>query len=127
MLRGRCSHKISLADLDTALPNDVIGRGGVKPEVWQAVAEQETLAGELTCLPAREGDADVLSLGTVDLALLDTLEVVDGSGNAVLQLGNGGLVVGELQKFLPSETPCRARSVIGRRSHLPRQIVHVGR
>jgi hypothetical protein len=32
----------------------------VKPEVWQAVAEQQTLAGELACLPAREGNADVL-------------------------------------------------------------------
>ena len=39
-LRGRCSHKISLADLHTALPHYVVGRSGVKPEVWQAVAKQ---------------------------------------------------------------------------------------
>jgi hypothetical protein len=57
MLRGRCSYEISLADLDTALANDVVGRSGVKPEVWQAVAEQQALACELACLPAREGDA----------------------------------------------------------------------
>src|SRR6476620_1962803 len=119
--------KSRLPDLHTALPHDVVGRGGVKPEVGQAVAEQKALPGELTSLPAREGDADVLSLGPVNLALLDTLEVVDGFGDAVLQLRNGGLVVRELQRFLASETPRRVRSMIGRRSHLPRQIVHVRR
>jgi hypothetical protein len=29
-----------LADLDAALPDDIVGSGGVKPEVWQTVAEQ---------------------------------------------------------------------------------------
>ena len=68
----------------------------MKPEVWQTVAEQEALSGELACLPAWEGDADVLALGTVDLALLDALEIVDCLGDAVFQLSNSGLVVSEL-------------------------------
>jgi hypothetical protein len=37
-------------------------------EVGQAVAQQQALTRELPCLPAWEGDADVLSLGAVDLA-----------------------------------------------------------
>jgi len=32
-------------------------------------------------------------------------EVVDGLGDAVLQLSNGSLVVGELQKVLPARRP----------------------
>jgi hypothetical protein len=36
----RCTHEVALADLDAALPDDVVGGGGVKPEVWQAVADQ---------------------------------------------------------------------------------------
>ena len=82
--RRRRAHEVALADLDTAMPDDVIGGGDVKPEVWQAIAEQQALACELACLPAREGNIDILALGTVDLALLDTLELVDGLGDAVL-------------------------------------------
>ena len=57
-------------------------------EIGQAVAQQEALTSELPCLPAWEGDANVFSLGAVDLRLLDALEVIDGLGNAILQLGN---------------------------------------
>ena len=44
-------------------------------EVGQAVAKQEALARELPCLPAWEGNADVLSLSGVDLVLLDAFEI----------------------------------------------------
>lgn len=125
--RRRRAHEVALADFDTALPNDVIGGGYVKPEVWQAIAEQQALAGELACLPAREGNTDILALGAVNLALLDILEVVDGLGDAVLQLSNSGLVIGEFQKLLASETSRRVGRVISRRPHLPRQIEHVRR
>src|SRR5277367_4110341 len=110
------AHEVALGELNAALPDDVVGGGGVKPEVWQAVAE-----------PGREGDGDVLALGAVDLALLDALQVFDGLSDAVLQLSNGGLVVGELQQLLAGETPGRVGGVIGRGTHLPRQIEHVGR
>ena len=99
----------------------------MKPEVRQTIAEQEALTGKLACLPVREGNADVLILSAVDLTLLDALEVIDGFGDAVLQLGNGCFVVGKLQKLLTGETPRRVCGVIGRRSHLTRQIKHVGR
>ena len=38
--RRRRPHKIALADFDAALPDDVVGGGGVKPEIRQAVAEK---------------------------------------------------------------------------------------
>src|SRR5277367_1419633 len=120
------AHEVALGEFDAALPDDVVGGGGVKPEVWQAVAEQKALAGKLACLPVRQGDGDVLALGAVDLARLDALEVFNGLRDAVLQLSNGGLVVGELQQLLAGETPGRVAGVIGRRPHLPRQIEHVG-
>src|SRR5436190_10000206 len=89
-LRRRCAHEIALADLDAALADDVVGGGGVEIEVRQRVAEQQALAGELAGLAAREGDLDLLALGAVDLALLDALEILDGLGNALLELRQGG-------------------------------------
>jgi len=71
----------------------------VEVEVGQAVAKQEALARELPCLSAWEGDADVFSLGAVDLALLDALEVIDSLGDPIFQLSNRGLVVGKFQKL----------------------------
>jgi hypothetical protein len=35
----RGAHEIALANLNAALPNDVVGCGSVKIEVWQAVSE----------------------------------------------------------------------------------------
>ena len=38
--RRRRAHEVALADLDAAQPDDVVGGGRVKPEVWQTVTEQ---------------------------------------------------------------------------------------
>jgi len=38
--RRRRAHEVALADLDAALPDDIVGSGGMKPEVWQIVSEQ---------------------------------------------------------------------------------------
>src|SRR5438034_11682394 len=89
-LRRRRAHEIALADLDATLPDDVVGGGGVEIEVRQGVAEQQALAGELAGLAAREGDLDLLALGAVDLGGLDALAVVDGLGDAVLQMRDPG-------------------------------------
>ena len=72
--RLRCAHKIAFSNLHPALANDVVSRRGVEVKVGQAIAEQEALARELPRLPAWEGNADVFSLGAVDLALGDALE-----------------------------------------------------
>src|SRR5438045_6479336 len=84
-LRRRRAHEVALADLDAALPDDVVGGGGVEIEVRQRIAEQQALAGELANLPAREGDLDLLAFGAVDLARLHALEIVDGLGDPILQ------------------------------------------
>ena len=97
--RLRCAHKIAFSNLHPALANDVVSRRGVEVKVGQAIAEQEALARELPRLPAWEGNADVFSLGTVDLTLLDVLEVIDSLGDAIFQLSNRGLVVGKFQKL----------------------------
>src|ERR1700675_3856996 len=81
-LRRRRAHEIALADLDTALADDVVGGGGVEIEIRQRVAEQQALPGELADLPARKGDLDLLAFGAVDLALLHALEIFDGLGDA---------------------------------------------
>jgi hypothetical protein len=39
LCRG-CAHEVALADLDAALPDDVVGGRGVKPEIGQTVAKQ---------------------------------------------------------------------------------------
>jgi hypothetical protein len=39
LCRG-CAHEVALADLDAALPDDVVGGSGVKPEIGQTVAKQ---------------------------------------------------------------------------------------
>ena len=98
-LGRRCAHEIALADFHPTLANDVVGRCGVEIEVGQAVAKQQALTRELPCLPAWEGDADVLSLGAVDLALLNALEIIDSFADPIFQLSNRGLVVCKFQKL----------------------------
>ena len=110
-----------------AQPKDVVSCRGVEIEIGQAVAKQKALTGELACLPAREGDADVLGLGAVDLRLLHALEVIDGLGNAIYLLGNRRLVVCEFQRLFAGQARRRVHGVISGRPHLPRQIEHVGR
>jgi hypothetical protein len=126
-LGGRCTHEIALSDFYATLANDVVSRCGVEVEVGQAVAKQQALTCELSCLPAREGDADLLGLGAVDLALLDAPEVIDSLGDPIFQLSNRGLVVGKFQKLFAGQTPRRICGVIGSRPNLSRQIEHVGR
>src|SRR6185436_2215561 len=82
-LRRRAAHEIALAELDAALADDVVGRGGVEIEVRQAVAEQQALSGEVARLPAWEGDLDLFPLGAVDLGRLHAFEELDGLGDAV--------------------------------------------
>ena len=65
--RRRRAHEVALAELDAALPQDVVGRGDVEIEVRQRIAEQQALALELARVAVRERDADVLVLGAVDL------------------------------------------------------------
>jgi hypothetical protein len=38
--RRRRAHEVALADFDAAMLDDIVGSGGVKPEVWQTAAEQ---------------------------------------------------------------------------------------
>ncbi len=95
-------------------------------KVGQTVAKQETLTRELPCLPARKGDADILGFSAVDFRLLDAREVTDGLGNAILQLGNCRLVICELQSLFAGQARRRVQGVIGGRSHLARQVEHVG-
>jgi hypothetical protein len=40
LLCRRRAHEIALADLDAALPDDVVGGSGVKPEIGQTIAKQ---------------------------------------------------------------------------------------
>ena len=46
-LRRWRAHEVALADLDAALPDDVVGGRDVEIEVRQAVADEQALAGEL--------------------------------------------------------------------------------
>ena len=123
----RCPHKIAFSDLHSALSNNVVSRCGVEEEIGQAVAKQETLTCELPCLPAWEGDADVFSLGAVDLRLLDTLEVIDSLGNPIFQLRNCRLVICDFLRLFARPACRRIRGVSSGRPHLARQIAQVGR
>src|SRR5262245_29270084 len=79
-LRQRRAHEIALADLHAALPDDVVGGRGVKEEVRQAVAQQQSLPLELSRVAVGKGDADILLLGAVDLRRLHAFEEIDGLG-----------------------------------------------
>ena len=70
---------------------------------------------------------DLLLLGAVDLARLHALEKLDGLGDAVLELRDRGLVVGELRQLLAGGPAGAVDGVIGRGADLPQQREHVGR
>ena len=79
----------------------------MKVKIRQAVSQQKTLTGELPCLPAWEGNADVLSLRAVDLVLFDVFEIIDSSGDPVFQLGDPGLIVRKFQKLFAGQAARR--------------------
>src|SRR6266404_4098420 len=121
------AHEIALAELDPALAQDVVGGGAVEIEIRQRVGEQQRLAGELARRPARERDLDRLVLAAVDLRGLQALEEIDRLGDAILELRNGRLGVGETRYVRAGEPAAGVEGVIGRRAHLPHQRKHVGR
>src|ERR1700751_3797279 len=92
------AHEIALAELDPALAQDVVGGGAVEIEIRQRVGEQQRLAGELARRPARERDLDRLVLAAVDLRGLEAFEEIDRLGDAILELRNGRLGVGETRQ-----------------------------
>src|SRR5215468_9511899 len=96
--RDRRAHEIALAELDAAMAQDVVGGGAVEIEVRQRVGEQQRLAGELARRPARKRDLDRLVLAAVDLRGLQAFEEIDRPGDAILELGNGRLGVGEARQ-----------------------------
>src|SRR4051812_5067989 len=112
-LRRRRAHEVALADLDAALPDDVVSGGGVKIKVRQAAAQQQALAGEVRDVPVRRGELDFLAVGTVDLALLDSLQKRDGFGDALFELGERRLLGSELRSFLAGQHPGAIDGVIG--------------
>jgi len=77
----------------------------VEEKIRQAVAQQKTLTRELPCLPAWEGNADVLSLRAVDLVLFDAFEIVDSFGDPILQLSDRALIVANFKSSLPDKRP----------------------
>src|SRR5262245_62336502 len=113
--RYRRAHEIALAELDPAMTQDVIGRGAVEIKVRQRVVEQQRLARELAGGTARKRDLDLLVLAAVDLRGLEALDEIDGLGNALLQLGNGGLAVGKGRHVHAREPAAGIDGVVGRR------------
>src|ERR1700757_3121913 len=97
------AHEIALAELDPALAQDVVGGGAVEIEIRQRVGEQQRLAGELARRPARERDLDRLVLAAVDLRGLEAFEEIDRLGDAILELRNGRLGVGETRQVRAGE------------------------
>src|SRR3569623_747859 len=104
-LRRRRAHEIALADLDAAAADDVVSRGGMEIEVRQAAAEQQALSGEVLDIAVGCGELDFLGVGAVDLALLDGLEERNGLADALLELGERGLLGPELRSLLAREHP----------------------
>src|SRR5258708_1428837 len=77
----RRSNEVPVAELDAAVAQDVVGGGAVKIEIRQDMIEQQSLPAELA-LAGAHFEGDLLVLGTVDLARLEALDVVDGAGEA---------------------------------------------
>src|SRR6266404_8901434 len=92
------AHEIALAELDPALAQDVVGGGAVEIEIRQRVGEQQRLADELARRSARERDLDRLVLAAVDLRGLQAFEEIDRLGDAILELRNGCLGIGETRQ-----------------------------
>src|ERR1700704_5455911 len=51
----RRAHEVTLAELEPAMPQYVVGGAAVEIEIRQRIAEQQRLAGELAGGAAREG------------------------------------------------------------------------
>src|SRR6202023_2187179 len=92
----RRAHKISLAELDPAMAQDVIRRCAVKIEVRQDEILQQPLPREFALIGA-ELDGDVLVLGAVDLRRLEGFAVVDRLGEARLEFGKAWFRVGHVR------------------------------
>src|SRR5205807_8030390 len=113
----RRPHEVALAELDAAVAQDVVGGGAVEIEVRQDVVQQQPLSGELALVGA-ELDRDLLVLGAVDLRRLEALDVVDGLGEARLEVGKTRVRAGDAQCLGTGERTAQPDRVRGRLLHL---------
>src|ERR1043166_7724345 len=99
MARSRPPEKIALADLDTAMTQDVVGGGGVEIEVRQHEADQELLALERQGLLRADRKGDILLGGRVDVGGFGALHIVERLCDARLQLVEALFLIGILRRL----------------------------
>src|SRR5271166_737977 len=122
----RRAHEIALAELDSAMAQDVVRCCAVKIEVWQDEILQQRLPRELALVGA-ELDGDVLVLGAVDLRRLKGFAVVDRLGEARLELGKACFRVGHVRHLGAGKRATTSGGVSARLLHLARIWIHVGK
>ena len=88
----RLAEEVDLAQLHPVVTQDVVGRGDVEVDVREHEVLQVVPAPEAQRSAAqRQGDGALLR--TVDLLGVEALEILDGPGDARLELGKAALVV----------------------------------
>ncbi len=118
---------VAFADLDAVVAQDVVGGHDVEVEMGQGPVPQIL---EAVCLERQGVDERKL-----DLALLralvsaggDALDVVDGLGDAGLELVQGLLVVLEPRRLLAGQARRRPLGLVAGDLHLLGQRIHVRR
>src|SRR3954469_20364987 len=79
--------KIPLADLDAVVAQDAVGGSGVEVEVGEGKVADELLALQRHAAVRAGREFDVARLHAVELFGLETLDIVDGVGQPLLQFG----------------------------------------
>src|SRR5215831_4879785 len=89
------SEEIAFADLQPAMTQDVVGRGGVEIEVRQHEIDHELIALERHRVLRPDRESHVLLVGRIDVLRGEALDVVDRLLDARLELVDRLLVIGK--------------------------------
>src|SRR5690242_16123468 len=124
MGRSVAADEILLADVGAGFAQDVVGGGAVEEHVGQHEVQQVGLAFEVH-LAAAHLQVDGAGLAAVDLLGGEALHVGDRTLDAVVHLGESGLVVLERGRFHAGQAGHAAGRHVAGDLHLPHQRQHV--
>src|SRR3989344_1331297 len=100
------AEEVALADADTVMAQDGVGGGVVEIEVRHDVIEQEGLTLQVGFLVAALED-DGARFAAVDLRSVKAVQEIQGFGDACLQLGKAGFIIG-MARCVDSSQQCSA-------------------
>ena len=119
------AHKITLANLDPGLTQNIVGRCDVETKLWHCVVQEKDPSGEVEG-PRCLFEFDLSILTARELFRCNPLDKIDRLGNSPSQVGEARILGTEVRRFNADQlSHCSARKVKSD-TNLAGQVEHIG-